>query len=198
MSKQQQKSAVSVASPVIRRRVASTKARVCEVAARKFNEESYAAVSVDAIVAAAGIARSSFYRFFRDKDDLLRQIVVPVFDLAVKELDRISTDQPESIVNGIAESYLQVWSAHRDGLVLSMKIGATLFPLVQKPHDKYVATILALMEHLHDARMLRHDDPRMAARLLALTTVPVLQVCERHPQFENVFRSTLRGLLLKW
>lgn len=198
MSKQQRKPAVSVVSPVIRCRVASTKARVCEVAARKFNEESYAAVSVDAIVAAAGIARSSFYRFFHDKDDLLQQIINPVFELAVGELDRIAADQPEAIVNGIAEGYLQVWAKHRDGLVLSIKIGPTVFPLVQKPHDKYVAAILVLMERLHEARMLRHDDPRMAARLLALTTVPVLQVCERHPQFENVFRSTLRGLLLKW
>lgn len=198
MNEQQQKPVASAASPVIRRRVANTKARVCEVAARKFNEESYAAVSVDAIVAAAGIARSSFYRFFRDKEDLLRQIVDPVFDLAVRELELISTDQPESIVNGIADSYLQVWAQHRDGLVLSMKIGATLFPLVQESHDAYVAAILVLMEHLHEARMLRHDDPRMAARLLALTAVPVLQVCERHPQFANVFRSTLRGLLLKW
>ena len=74
MNEQQQKPVASAASPVIRRRVANTKARVCEVAARKFNEESYAAVSVDVIVAAAGIARSSFYRFFRDKEDLLRQL----------------------------------------------------------------------------------------------------------------------------
>ncbi len=198
MKQQQRKPAMSMVSPVIRRRVASTKARVCEVAAKKFNEESYAAVSVDSIVEAAGIARSSFYRFFRDKEDLLQQIIDPVFNLAVTELGRMSADQPEGIVDGIAESYLQVWAKHRDGLVLSMKIGASLFPLVQKSHDRYVAAILVLMERLHEARMLRHDDPRMAARLLALTAVPVLQVCERHPQFRNVFRSTLRGLLLKW
>lgn len=198
MSTQKRKLPASTISPVIRRRVADTRARVCEVAARSFNKESYAAVSIDVIVSSAGIARSSFYRFFRDKDDLLRQIIDPVFELAVQELNGIATDQPESIVNGIADSYLQVWSQRRDGLVLSMKIGAALFPLVQQSHDRYVAAILSLMKHLHEARMLRHDDPRMAARLLALTTVPVLQVCERHPQFENVFRSTLRGLLLKW
>ena len=198
MGVQQQKSAAGLASPVISRRIADTKARVCAVAAQKFNEESYAAVSVDQIVALAGIARSSFYRFFRDKDDLLRQIIDPVFELAVQELDGIAVDQPESIVNGIADSYLQVWSQRRDGLILSMKIGSTLFPLVQQSHDRYVAAILSLMDQLHQARMLRHDDARMAARLLALTTVPILQVCERHPQFQNVFRSTLRGLLLKW
>lgn len=191
-------SSIPAVSPLVRRRVADTRARVCEVAAGKFNEESYAAVSVDAIVAAAGIARSSFYRFFRDKEDLLCQIIDPVFELAVLELDCVSPDQPESIVNGIAKSYLQLWDKHRNGLVLSMKIGTTLFPLVQKSHDRYVAAILVLMERLHEARMLRHDDPRMAARLLALTAVPVLQVCEKHPQFANVFCSTLRGLLLKW
>lgn len=198
MRKVRSKATGGPASSAVRRRVANTKARVCTVAAKKFNEESYAAVSVDVIVAAADIARSSFYRFFKDKDDLLRQIIEPVFELAVQELDGIGVGQPESIVNGIADSYLQVWAQHRDGLVLSMKIGATVFPLVQQSHDRYVATILVLMERLHEARMLRHDDPRMAARLLALTAVPVLQVCERHPQFANVFRSTLRGLLLKW
>ena len=145
MGVQQQKSAAGLASPVISRRIADTKARVCAVAAQKFNEESYAAVSVDQIVALAAIARSSFYRFFRDKDDLLRQIIDPVFELAVQELDGIAVDQPESIVNGIADSYLQVWSQRRDGLILSMKIGATLFPLVQPSHDRYVAAILSLM-----------------------------------------------------
>jgi AcrR family transcriptional regulator len=184
--------------PLTRRRVAHTRARVREVAAARFNEESYAAVSVDVIVAAAGIARSSFYRFFRDKEDLLCQIIEPVFALAVEELQRIPPGQPEKIVNGIAQSYLQVWATHRNGLVLSMKIGATLFPLVQASHDRYVAVILELMNRVHEARMLRHDDPRMAARLLALTAVPVLQVCEKHAQFENVLCSTLRGLLLKW
>ncbi len=198
MSTAEPNPAAGAGLPAVQRRVADTRARVCQVAASRFNADSYAAVSIEAIVDAAGIARSSFYRFFRDKEDLLRQIIDPVFELARRELDLIAPDQPELIVNGIAHSYLQVWARHREGLILSLKIGTTLFPLVQASHDRYAEAILALMDRLHACRMLRHDDPHLAARLLAQTAVPALQVCSRHPQSENVFCSTLRGLLLKW
>ena len=55
-----------------------------------------------------------------------------------------------------------------------------------------------LMERVNEARLLRNDDAQLAALTVAQTAVRILQVCESHPQFENVFRSTLRGMTLKW
>jgi len=185
-------------SEIIHKRVADTKHRVCEVAARLFNSKNIDAVSVEAIVMEAGIARSTFYRFFDDKEDLLKKIIVPVFEQARQHLEALDPDSPEEIVNGIADSYLAVWRDQPDALVLTSGIGVKLFELVQTEHNEYADTIVRLMHTLNNARLLRNDEPRLSAVLLAQTAVRILQACTTHPQFENIYRNTLRGLLLKW
>ncbi len=185
-------------SEVIHRRVANTKRRVCAIAAQQFNSSTVDAVSIESIISSAGIARSTFYRFFDDKEDLLRKIITPVFEQACEYLDGLDTNRPEEIVNGIADSYLQIWRDQPDALILSANVGTKLFELVAREHNAYADIIVRLMHRLHDARMLRNDDPRLSAVILAQTAVRILQVCRTHSQFENVYRSTLRGMILKW
>ncbi len=185
-------------SPAIRKRVADNKRRVCEAAARQFNSNGYDAASVESIATEAGIARSTFYRFFQGKEDVVREMVIPVFRDAQNFLEALDRSEPEFIVNGIADCYLAIWRQRREALVFAMSVGMAFFPAVREEHDAYADVVLKLMLALHEARMLRHDDPNLAAVMLAQTAVKILQVCEHHPQFENVFRSTLRGLLLKW
>jgi AcrR family transcriptional regulator len=198
MAQTQPKPPPATTSETIHKRIADNKRRVCEVAAQQFNSNSYEAASIDSIATEAGIARSTFYRFFQDKEDVARQLVVPVFDEARDRLEALDLEKPDEIVNGIADCFLAVWKHQRDALVFSGNVGMVLFPLVQDAHDAYAGVVLRLMTTLNEARLLRHDDPNLAAVMLAQTAVRVLQVCERHAQFENVFRSTLRGMLLKW
>ena len=54
------------------------------------------------------------------------------------------------------------------------------------------------MTKVNDARLLRNDDAPLAALMIAQTSVRILQVSQKHPEFENVFRNTLRGMTLKW
>lgn len=182
----------------VQKRVAATRRRICKVAAEQFNSLNYDAVSMESIALQAGVARSTIYRLFADKEDLLRAVVIPVFDQARDTLEQIDTRKPEHIINGIAQSYLEIWREHRDALLFSSSIGQALYPHVQDAHDAYAATIHRLMSQLQDARMLRNDDPMISAVLLAQTATRILKTCESHPQFENVFCHTLRGLLLKW
>ncbi len=179
-------------------RVANNKKRVREVAARQFNSASYEAASIESIATEAGIARSTFYRFFQDKEDLVKQMVNPVFIQACEILEQVEPDKPENIVNAMADCYLQLWQDQREALLFSVNIGMPLFPLIQDSHNAYAEIVLKLMRRVHDARMLRHDDPALAAVMMAQTAVRILQVCERDANFENIFRSTLRGMILKW
>lgn len=185
-------------SETIHRRVVNNKRCVCEVAARQFFRNGYDATSIESIAAEAGIARSTFYRFFKDKEDLVRQTVVPVFEQARANLEALDPDQPETLINGIADCYLEVWRDQREALIFSANAGIALFSLVQDAHDAFAAVVLMLMERVNEARLLRNDDAQLAALTVAQTAVRILQVCESHPQFENVFRSTLRGMTLKW
>lgn len=182
----------------VQKRVAATRQRICDVAAEQFNSETYSAVSMDSIALQAGVARSTVYRLFADKEDLVRQVALPVFDLARKTLQDIDTEKPEHIINGIAESYLAIWATHRDAFLFTSNIGQSLYPHVQEAHDAYAAAIHNLMVRVHEARMLRNDNPMMSAVLLARTATSILKTCESDPQFKNVFCHTLRGLLLKW
>ncbi len=193
-------SAAAIVNPSekINKRVAETRRRICQVAASRFDEDGYAGASVESIVLEAGVVRSTFYRMFQDKEDLLRQIIVPVFDHTKECLSRLDRDKPETIVNGIADSYLSAWEIHREALLLTSNIGRTIFPIVQDAHDTNAKIIIELMERLNEARMLRNDDAQLSALILAQTATRILKSSETHPQFANVFRSTLRGLLLKW
>ena len=185
-------------SEAIHRRVVQSKRRVCEVAAGQFVKNGYAATSIESIVAEAGLSRSTFYRFFKDKEDLVHQTLAPVFEQACASLAKIDPDRPETIVNGIADCYLEIWRDRRDALIFSANLGMALFPLIQDEHDAFANVVLSLMEKLNEARLLRNDDAPLAAIMVAQTAVRILRVCVRHPHYENVFHSTLRGMLLKW
>lgn len=198
MATQHLKPALVTTSETIHRRVAGNKRRVCDVAARQFNINGYGATTIDAITTEAGIARSTFYRFFEDKEDVVRQTVIPVFLQAHRRLAAVDLDNPAEIINEIADCYLEIWQDRREALIFSANIGKALFPLVQPAHDAYASIIQTLMQKVHEAKLLRNDDPMLAALMVAQITVRCLQICERHPHFENIFRNTLRGLLLKW
>ena len=198
MAQSNTKPTLITTSETIHKRVADNKRLVCEIAARQFNSNSYDAASIESIATEAGIARSTFYRFFSDKEEVVKETINPVFDQARMQLEALDPERPEEIINGIANCYLAIWREQRDALLFSTNIGMALFPLVQDAHNAYADVVLQLMTHVHEARLLRHDDPNLAAVMVAQTAVRILQVCERHPQFENVFRSTLRGMLLKW
>jgi len=198
MAESLSKPALVTTSETIHKRVADSKRRVCEVAARQFNTAGYDAVSIESIATEAGIARSTFYRFFQCKEDVVRHMVVPVFHDALKHLKTLDLNKPEDIVNGIADCYLSVWEEQREALIFSMNFGMQFFSVVRDEHNAFADIVLKLMTTLGEARLLRHDDPNLAAVMLAQTAVRILQVCERHAQFKNIYRSTLRGMLLKW
>lgn len=54
---------------------ARTRARIVESARRLFNTRGFSAVSIDEIMAEAGLTRGGFYNHFRSKDDLLAEAV---------------------------------------------------------------------------------------------------------------------------
>ena len=172
--------------------------KLCETGAQLFWEHGFGNVSIEALLQASGVARSTFYRFYRDKEELLVHIIEPMFEQATAMLVGIDAEQPGDIVNAIANSFLAMWKEQRYALLLSTSLGKALFPRVQPAHDQYAMAIYKLMECVNKVRLLRNDDPHLSAVILAQTCVKMMAACEKHPQFENVFTAHLRGLILKW
>ena len=179
-------------------RISKARERAIVTSARLFRERGFDSVTVEDILIEANIARSSFYRFFNDKEDLLQHILNPVFDAMADQLEDIDLQHAESIMNAIADSYIAAWHHSGDALLLTASLGESIFPLVKKTHNRYAMGIYQAMDALSEVKLLRNDDAKLSALLLAQTGVKILQLCSTHAQFENVYRSTLRGMILKW
>jgi len=86
------KIAIGSSRPVAGARGAATRARIREAANELFLEQGFEATTVDAIVAAAGVSKGTFYLYFERKEDLL-------LEYGWKRLARLRELLPELLVH---------------------------------------------------------------------------------------------------
>jgi TetR/AcrR family transcriptional repressor of nem operon len=70
---------------VSREKAAENRARIVEAASRLFRESGFEAVSVDAIMNAAGLTHGGFYGHFRSKDELAAEAVARALERCVEQ-----------------------------------------------------------------------------------------------------------------
>lgn len=87
---------------------ADTRARVLDTASDLFYREGTRAVGVDLIVARSGVAKTSLYRHFRTKDDLIEAFLAREDDEFWRQWDTVAADH-----RGAPEAELE---AHLDWL----------------------------------------------------------------------------------
>jgi AcrR family transcriptional regulator len=184
-------------SPKIRSRQSRTRERILDASAGLFVARGFENVSVEDIIDAAEIARSSFYRFFSSREDLLTQIIRPVFEKGIGDLDVIATQAPPAIMNAIFDAYLDLWRSGPNALKVSTRIGGKYFYLFEDLHGEYRSRLMALVEQVQPSGILLNDDADYSARLIARSAVPVMEVYCNAPDFEHLFHRTMRGFLLR-
>src|SRR5262245_31309602 len=95
------RSDAAVSAQPVRPRVALRRGRVRDsllaVGARLFVAEGVENVSVEDVIAAADIARSTFYTFFTSKRDLLVHIVEPVFTTGMNTFNALGGLPPKAM-----------------------------------------------------------------------------------------------------
>lgn len=180
----------------IRFRQDGTRARILAESAGLFVAHGYESVSVEQILAAAGIARSSFYRFFANREDVLANIIRPVFADGLACLGAIAARDSRGVLHGIFDTYLALWAASPDALRLSTRTGGIYFELFRDLHLPFREKITALLRLVEPEGALLNASAGYTARLIARTAVPVLEVYHRDPRLADLFRSTMSGLLL--
>lgn len=174
-----------------------TRERIVLESARLFVARGFAGVSVDEIVAAAGVARSSFYRFFANREEVLAGIIRPVFESGAAAMQALAGEPPHRAVDGVLDMYLSLWAERRDALRLATRLGGTHFRLFEDLHSSYRALLTALMRRVEAEGLLRNDSGDQSARVIARIAVPVLEVYEGDPRLEALFRATMSGMLLR-
>ena len=185
------------ASPKIQSRQSRTVERILAESARLFLQRGFDNSSVEDIIQAAEIGRSSFYRFFANREEVLAGITRPVFERGIAFMDGLSGLTPIQIMDGLVDMYLDLWHQSQDALRLSTGMGGPYFRLFKDVHDTYRARLAALVETAAGGDILLNDSGEFTARLIARTAVSVLEIYKADEQFEQLFRRTMRGLLLK-
>jgi AcrR family transcriptional regulator len=76
------------------RRAASTVAALADAGAAQFRAKGYRRTSVDDIVAAADVARGTFYKYFSDKQDLLTAVGTEIYGAGMAFAEKITHVDP--------------------------------------------------------------------------------------------------------
>lgn len=143
--------------------------RLVETATRLFYAEGIHTVGIDRIIAEAGIAKATFYRHFKTKEDLVVAYLVREYDRQKAMLEAVPQPGAEGIVTIFERlGELSCGPGFRGCPFLN---AAVEFPnpehAVRKIVDDYRAWFRELMaERLRAAG---HGDPDRAARALLLT-----------------------------
>ncbi|MCQ6560959.1 TetR/AcrR family transcriptional regulator [Paenibacillus mendelii] len=74
----------------------TAKNRILRVASDLFYREGIRAIGIDRIILESGVAKSSFYRNFASKDDLVAAYLEYHQDLNAKDLDEVQRQHPNS------------------------------------------------------------------------------------------------------
>lgn len=168
---------VPTGGPSLReRKRAEAKAKVAEVAIALFAERGFAAVSVDEICAAAGVAPRSFFRYFPAKSDVLLE---PTREIA-EQLDALLAAAPTDVddataladaVRQLAAYVVEHWQRFAQFFVVALETSSLrLSPLGHiAARDKQIAE-----------RLLARHDPPVAVdwrtRLLVARTMAAFRI----------------------
>jgi AcrR family transcriptional regulator len=183
-------------SPKILKRQGRTRQRILDVSAQKFVQHGFENVSVEDIIDGAEIARSSFYRFFSNREEVLTNIIRPVFERGIVEFDAINTSNPHTTMTGIFDTFLTLWQLNPDSLRISTRVGGVHFSLFEDVHGVFRDRLEALLHKIEHTGIFLNGSAEQTGRLIARTIVPVMEVYYSDPNFEKLFHQTMNGFLL--
>lgn len=186
---------VSVDSLPKRRQL--TRQRIIDAGCSLFSRRGVAQVSVEDILVEADVSRGTFYKYFSNKEDVLKAIVLPVFEFLISRFAQLDKADADVVLEEVLRSYFQQWQRGAEALVLAFNIGQTNFSLVHKEHDEYVQLLIALIERIQQRGLLRLEETAVASLLIARTVVPMLQALQKTRYVEQQFIAAMRGMLLR-
>jgi AcrR family transcriptional regulator len=183
-------------SPKVQRRQNRTRQQILQQSARLFVKHGFENVSVEDIITAADIGRSSFYRFFANREEVLSNIIQPFFEQALEDLRKIPAVHADEIMDGIVDLYLGLWERDPDALRVASTTGGVYFYLFDIHHHQYREILGRLLQIMEANGLLLNGSAQLSARLIARLAVPMLEIYSGNPGGGELFRHGMRGLLL--
>ena len=183
-------------SPRVLRRQQRTREQIISAATEQFAREGFSTVSVEKILEAADVSRGTFYRLFKDKEEVFAEIMRPLMASYGAELASIDSSDPWEIFDGIIAVYIQIWRDAPTAFSLSQKDSSGFFHLIEESHRPAMTHMHRLFKLLEPHGILRADKAEDAVALMTRSAVVVLRAYDGHPEWERLFSESMRGLLL--
>lgn len=148
--------------------------RLIDAALALFLADGIEAVTIDQIAERAAIAKGSFYRYARDKADLVEQIMTPVGDQVLTALDRCKQALGRAQRETLAATYVQlatdlsaVVAQHAPRVLLYLQeVRSPPSPSRTSIHaiaTQLTSNAVALTEIARDHGLIRNVDPEVSA-----------------------------------
>ena len=154
-------------------------------------------MSVEELIAEADVSRATFYELFSNKYSLLEEILNPIFELATRAVKALARQSAAEGIDGVIAMYLELWSSHRDGLLLIPALDQDTFRHFETQHRALNNALLAVLTKAERADLLRNGSAHYSLKVIARTAIPLLRVFDGHPAADALFRDALRSLLVR-
>ncbi len=119
-------------------------------ASRLFSEKGYRGTTVDDIVQATGIAKGTFYIYFKSKEDLLIEVIKNLISQTVEEIERSLAGEKDFLRRMMSKgtTFTRLYAENRD--LFSVLIGETVGNprLLSQLDEVYRALVDPLMDDL--------------------------------------------------
>ncbi len=182
-------------SPKIAEKRARMRDRLLDSAGNLFAERGLEPVSVEEIIAAAGVSRRTFYSFFANKNELAAGLLIPALESGASLLNELPDDKPEQALAGLIQTYVDLWDSHANALALISSINADVMPYIETGHHAFGGALKRVLKLAEQAGALRNGDAQLSFKVVARTAVPLLKVYAGHPQQTQLYRDSMLALL---
>jgi AcrR family transcriptional regulator len=180
------RSATAAAQRGLRLDAARNQERIVAAAAQAYAELG-ADVTLDEVARRAGVGVATVYRRFRNRDQLIRAVVMHVLADEIEPVAAVETDDPWRDLAATVEATVAAVAAHREVVALAHQAGAIDVDVV----DRYLHRLDRLLTRARAAGLVR---PELEPRDVTVAVVMVLATV-RHGENGGGWRRYLALLL---
>ncbi len=181
---------------------AETRTRIVRSARKLFNRHGYAGVSIDRIMADAGLTRGGFYAHFATKDELYAEAITLILaEHPIENWEGIEFDpQGPDVARQIVNAYLSTQHFEDIDATCPMVAQPTDVARGGKPvKDAFTKVFEALVSGLtHDMkeRVTNHDQRALAVATLCVGAMVIARAVDRQ-DFSTRIREAARTMALE-
>jgi AcrR family transcriptional regulator len=175
----------------------SSRGQILLGAASAFGARGYAETSVEHILAAAGVSRRTFYRFFRSKEDVFEQLFEAASIMFVQAIRAAASagGDPETTLSRCLDAYLDL--PRRAGPLFKVfhgeasRPGGPLYARRERVIDEIVGLLGAGYQALHG----RAADPLVLRGVVAALERIASEVIEAAPASDALYARAKAAML---